>query len=110
MNTIYSQNEDIVFENYSVDQGLPSSLVPCLFQDRQGYLWFGTYYGLSRYDGYEIISFTHREGDTTSISNSIINAICDDREGNIWSGHFQGLDKLNPSTGKFTRYILNPKM
>ena len=103
---IYPQQSDITFEHFSVEQGLPSSVVPCLFQDRAGYLWFGTFYGIARYDGYSIVSYTHREGDKTSITNSIVNTICDDREGNIWFGHSLGLDKFNPSTEKFTHYIL----
>ncbi|HMU44431.1 MAG TPA: two-component regulator propeller domain-containing protein [Ignavibacteriaceae bacterium] len=70
-------------------------------------MWFGTFHGIARYDGYSIISYTHQEGDTTSIANAIVEAICDDNEGNIWVGHSRGLDKFNPSTGKFTHYILN---
>jgi len=36
----------------SVTDGLPSNTVNCITQDRDGYIWIGTSYGLSRYDGY----------------------------------------------------------
>lgn len=107
---LLAQKLNITFEHFSVEQGLPSTVVPCLFQDRTGYLWFGTFYGVARYDGYSIVSYTNRERDSTSITNSIVNAICDDKDGNIWFGHSRGLDKFNPSTEIFTHYILNPDM
>jgi signal transduction histidine kinase/ligand-binding sensor domain-containing protein/DNA-binding response OmpR family regulator len=97
------------FEHFTVEQGLPSNVVPTLFQDRTGYLWLGTFYGVARYDGYSFVSYINREGDSTSITNSIVNAICDDSDGNIWFGHSRGVDKFNPSTEIFTHYILNPE-
>ncbi len=106
---IPAQDRKIVFEHFTVLQGLPSDAVPTIFQDRTGYLWIGTFYGIARYDGYSMVSYTNREGDSASITNSIVNAICDDSEGNIWFGHSHGLDKFDPSTEKFTHYILNPE-
>ncbi len=102
-----SQNSNIKFEHFNIEQGLPSGVVPCLFQDHKGYIWFGTFHGIARYDGYKIVSFTNREGDSTSISNEIIEALCDDIEGNIWVGHARGLDKFNTVTETFTHFILN---
>ncbi len=104
----YSQHPDIHFEHFEIEQGIPPS-VPCILQDRTGYIWFGTYYGIYRYDGYSIVSYMPDESDTNSITNAIVNALCDDKEGNIWIGHSQGVDKFNPSTEIFTHYILNKK-
>jgi signal transduction histidine kinase/ligand-binding sensor domain-containing protein/DNA-binding response OmpR family regulator len=109
-NKNYAQNSYLKFEHFSIEQGLPSANVTCLFQDRKGYIWFGTDHGLARYDGYFFEKFTHSEKNTTSISNATITAICEDKEGNIWVGHAHGLDKFNLATEKFTHYILNPKM
>jgi signal transduction histidine kinase/ligand-binding sensor domain-containing protein/DNA-binding response OmpR family regulator len=108
--SVYPQNSDLNFEHFNVDKGLLSSNVPCLFQDRKGYLWFGTFYGIARYDGYSIVPYTHKEGDTTSITNAIVDAICDDSDGNLWVGHARGLDKFNPSIEAFTHYTLNSQM
>lgn len=41
------------FENLSIAQGLPQSAVRTLFQDREGFLWFGTPAGVRRYDGHQ---------------------------------------------------------
>ena len=97
------------FEHLTAADGLPSSTVPCLIQDRTGYLWFGTFRGLARYDGYTILSYRPRQGDSTSITNAIIEALCEDSEGNIWIGHARGLDKLDRATETFSHYVLNPQ-
>ncbi len=104
--SIYPQNSNVTFEHLNLDNGLPPN-VTCIFQDRIGYIWFGTSYGLYRFDGYSIKSYSP---NSTSITNAVISSICDDREGNIWIGHAHGLDKLNPDKEIFTHYILNPKM
>ncbi len=102
----YSQRLNISFEHFQLEQDIPP-IVPCILQDRTGYIWFGTYYGIYRYDGYSIVSYKPDENDTNSITNAVVEALCDDKEGNIWVGHAQGVDKFNPSTGRFTHYILN---
>ena len=95
------------FEHINVAEGLPSGNVPCLIQDRTGFLWFGTFYGIARYDGYTLVPYRHRSGDSTSITNAMVEALCDDSEGNLWVGHARGLDKLNRATNTFTHYVLN---
>ena len=102
---LFAQKSNITFEHLNFNNGLPQ-YVNDIFQDRVGYLWFGTYYGLYRFDGYSIKSYSP---GSTNITNANIRAICDDREGNIWIGHAHGLDKLNPSKETFKHYILNPK-
>ncbi len=81
--------------------------VPCIFQDRTGYLWFGSYHGVYRYDGYTFKPYIDFMEDTSEVTNAEVEAICDDSDGNIWIGHVQGLDKLNPETEEVTHYILN---
>jgi ligand-binding sensor domain-containing protein len=42
---------DIRFSHLSGSQGLSQRRVTSILQDRQGFMWFGTQYGLNRYDG-----------------------------------------------------------
>ena len=50
-------NPQPAFRNLSTADGLPSSEVYNIIKDRNGYLWFGTDNGLSRYNGYEFKNF-----------------------------------------------------
>ena len=40
------------FTHFGAEEGLSQGTIYCIFQDSRGYLWFGTQYGLNRYDGY----------------------------------------------------------
>ena len=51
-----------IYEHFGVDDGLPSSEVFDLYQDRLGYMWFATDKGMSRYNGYEFENFTTKDG------------------------------------------------
>lgn len=50
------------YVNYTINDGLPSNTVYCVEQDDQGFMWFGTDAGLSRYDGYEFTNYTLNDG------------------------------------------------
>lgn len=76
--------------------------VSTIYQDRQGYLWFGTKDGLNRYDGYQFKIYRHIPFDLASLSSSRITAICEDYEGRMWVGTFEkGLNVLDPDSGSF---------
>lgn len=50
---IASAQEEIIFENLSLEEGLSQTTVRTILMDKTGYMWFGTDGGLNRYDGYE---------------------------------------------------------
>lgn len=54
--------QEFIYTHYGVDEGLPSSEVYNIYQDAQGYIWFATDKGLSRYNGYEFKNFTTKDG------------------------------------------------
>ena len=96
------------FLNLSVVNGLSHNSVWCITRDRQGFFWFGTDDGLSRYDGYTFTVFRHRKDDTASISNNVIRAVHQDRAGLLWIGTSNGLNVLDPVTGTLHVYSANP--
>ena len=53
-------------ETLSTDEGLPHRDVNAITQDRDGYLWFATFSGLSKYDGYRLQTFRTDNSDLTS--------------------------------------------
>ncbi len=76
---------------------LPSNSVQRVFQDREGFMWFGTREGLSRYDGYRVLTF--RSGKTTPnlLTDNQITSITDSWE-RVLIGTKKGLNILNKKT------------
>lgn len=60
---------------------LSSSLINCVVQDRYGFIWVGTDFGLSRFDGYRFVNYRHDKNDTTSILDNIITEFHVDKQG-----------------------------
>ena len=61
---------------------MPTSIQNIL-QDRIGYLWFATWSGLYKYDGYNFTSYKHDVEDTTSIRDNILFVVYEDKSGII---------------------------
>ena len=74
------------FKTYTTADGLAQSAVSCFFQDSQGYLWFGTWGGISRYDGREFWSYRNSALRVTSI--------CEDNKNTLWVGTTEGLARF----------------
>jgi signal transduction histidine kinase/ligand-binding sensor domain-containing protein/CheY-like chemotaxis protein len=99
----------IRFTHLSTDDGLSQSRVDHILQDDQGFMWFGTYNGLNRFDGYRFKVFKHDANNPNSPSGVFVTALFKDRSGMLWIGMDQSLDKLDPATESFTHYWSNPK-
>src|SRR5438094_9194849 len=69
-----------------IEQGLSNNSVRCIYQDHRGFMWFGTYDGLNRYDGYSFKIFRNNFTNSSSLMNNWINALDEDTRGNIWVG------------------------
>ena len=95
---------DIRFLRFYTLEGPSKSNAGPFVQDDQGFVWFGTPYGLNRFDGYSFRVFTHIPSNPASISGSFINAIFKDRAGTLWIGCNQFLNKFNSETEDFTRF------
>lgn len=74
------------YRNYDVEDGLPSSEVYDMLQDKRGFMWFTTDMGVSRYDGY---SFTNYSTEHGLPDNTIFN-VYEDYKGRIWFTSFSG--------------------
>lgn len=83
---------------------LSSSLINCITQDKHGYIWVGTEYGLSKFDGYRFTNYFHNSKDSTSITDNIISDFLVDKEGNFWIGSAKGLMRYDYSNNNFKRY------
>ena len=81
-----------------------SNLVYTIYQDREGYIWFGTDGGVSRYDGEKFINFTTDAG----LIRDFIHSIYQDREGYIWFGTEGGVSQYDGE--KFVNLTMNEEL
>jgi len=78
--------QDPLLKHYTTNDGLPSSTIYRLLQDKQGYIWLATDVGVSRFDGKRFENFTISDG----LADNEIMAIGEDSEGRIWFLGFNG--------------------
>lgn len=104
---VYGQNR-ITAKYLDIGDGLSNNVVTAVFRDHNGFMWFGTYDGLNKYDGYGFKVFRNIIGDSNSINSNIINKIDEDRQHNLWIGGHRDVSIFNPVTAKFSTpsYIL----
>src|SRR5579862_4454569 len=103
--------DDLRFSRLSTAQGLSQTRVAQIVQDDRGFMWFGTQYGLNRYDGYSYKVFTHDPASDTSLSCAYISerALFKDRSGTLWVGCDQFVDRYDAATETFAHYRLGDR-
>ena len=72
------------FRRIGIDQGLPSSRINALAQDREGYLWVATDDGVARFDGVSMRVWRHNPGIVGGMPDNLVNALFVDRHDNVW--------------------------
>ena len=75
---------DCIFEHYSSDDGLSHNYISQILQDRKGYIWISTWYGLNRFDGNRFVNYTVQPGDYSNLSHNRILSLCEDACGYLW--------------------------
>ncbi|MFC4311733.1 two-component regulator propeller domain-containing protein [Steroidobacter flavus] len=101
-----TEGDDLRFVRLSRAQGLSQQRVTHIVQDGRGFLWFGTQYGLNRYDGYQFRVFKNDPADPESLCDVHITALFKDRAGHLWVGCAYSVDRYDPVTETFVHYRL----
>ncbi len=95
----------ISFKHITTSDGLSQSDINAIYQDKQGFMWFGTHDGLNKYDGYKFTVYNPSTNKPSKISSNLVSSIVGDDKGNLWVGTTgSGLNFYNSATGKFTSY------
>ena len=104
-----AQNSFYGFSGIDTENGLSNNSVNSILQDSRGYMWFSTYYGLNRYNGYSIKNFYSTSDKEETLSSNFITKLIEDNNGDIWVGTKFGLNRFDKDTEKFKRYWADPR-
>src|SRR5690606_23366596 len=87
----------------NINDQLPSQTVNCIFDDREGHIWFGTSEGISKYDGYRKLTFKSDSEQTNINSENVVSI--NETETDILIGTEKRLFLLDKRTYKITLFL-----
>ena len=90
------------FEKEKNQNTLLSNSFTTITQDDLGFMWFGTEYGLVRFDGYNYLGFYANEDNIESLPSNTIKRIIKRHNGEVWIGTDRGIAYVNRQ-GKIIR-------
>lgn len=85
---------------------LSSSLIRCIIQDKYGFIWVGTNYGLNRFDGYNFSTYLCNPADTTTIQDNGIVQLYPYSKEFLFVATNRGLYKYSYLTNSFQHIVL----
>ncbi|SMO97090.1 ligand-binding sensor domain-containing protein [Gracilimonas mengyeensis] len=94
------------FRYLTPDDGLSQSTVETIYQDHEGFMWFGTLEGLNKYEGQNknIVVYKHDQDDPKTLSSNEIEFVYEDSKNNLWIGtDWGGLNLYDRDKDHFRR-------
>ena len=85
-------------------EGLSNGAVNTIVKDAEGYIWFGTWNGLNRYDGSNIVTYLPGN-NSTFIHNHVIRELYPTASGPIWMLTNKGLGLYDNLHDRFTSFL-----
>ncbi len=89
---------------YGVADGLKYAQTFCVVPDRDGMIWAGTSYGVSRYDGKAFASLTARDG----LPHDSVKRLAVSGDGTVWAATQEGLARIAPAAGPLGEPLVVP--
>jgi signal transduction histidine kinase/ligand-binding sensor domain-containing protein/DNA-binding response OmpR family regulator len=71
-------------EHYSTEDGLSHDAATCIMKDHEGFMWFGSWDGINRFDGHHFVAYKSSPGDMSQLKNDRIDQIVEDGSGYLW--------------------------
>src|SRR5690606_30715480 len=94
--------QDYIFSQLTIEDGLSQSTVFTSLQDETGFMWFGTSSGLNKFDGYTFTNYLNDPDDSSSIAGEVIVSLYEDADNVLWIGTVEGnINRYNRLTDSF---------
>ncbi|HKH91731.1 MAG TPA: two-component regulator propeller domain-containing protein, partial [Gemmatimonadaceae bacterium] len=103
-----AEAQKLQFRQLTPDDGLSSSRVQAILQDKRGFVWLGTTKGLNRYDGHGFTIYRHRAGDSTSLAADNAVTMYEDSLETLWVGTPLGLSRYDRERDAFENIPVVP--
>jgi ligand-binding sensor domain-containing protein/two-component sensor histidine kinase len=87
-----AEGERLPVKLYTTADGLAHNSVNRIVRDSRGFLWFCTFEGLSRFDGYRFTTY----GTDQGLPSQVVNDLLETREGQYWVATGAGLCRFDP--------------
>lgn len=91
---------------FTTENGLPSTSITNLFQDRHGFFWIATENGLVRYDGARFVKYVHRDNDHTSLAHDFVTSLAEDFDGHLFVSTYMGVQVYDYNTDSFSPNVV----
>lgn len=107
--------DGIIVNHYTAADGLANDIVNSVLRTQDGFMWFGTWYGLSRFDGMHFHNFTGLFPLNSDQPPRKVETMVEDGNGNIWiktldwrlSVLFKREDRFKDVENELKRYTSN---
>ncbi|WP_207531772.1 two-component regulator propeller domain-containing protein [Desertivirga arenae] len=86
-----------------IENGLSNNTITAIHKDKRGFLWFGTFDGLNRFDGNSFNVYRNRLRDTFSLPDNNITTINESPSGELWVGSRKGAAVVNATNFSFRK-------
>ena len=94
-------------KHFSVNNGLSQGVVVNIMQDKKGFLWFATWNGLNKFDGYTFKNYKAFPGDGCTLTTNRFSYITESKDGDIWCKSYDNRAYLfDIQTEKFIDILL----
>lgn len=77
-------------KHFSVSDGLAQGVVMSILQDRKGLIWFSTWNGLNKFDGYTFKTYKTSQESTYAFGSNRMGTISESKYGDIWCPTYDG--------------------
>jgi len=99
----------LTLKKITISEGLAHDGVTSILKDNNGFIWIGTYEGISKYDGYKLITYKNTV-DKDILTSNRVRTLAKDGNNNLWIGTDEGITIYITAEEKFIKIESNTSL
>ena len=102
-------------EHYTTANGMSDNRITSILKDKEGFMWFGSWVGISRFDGYKFSIFKSSPGDRSPLSSDRVDEMKEDPAGRyllvkVYDNHIYRFDKYTETFTELSELLKEPSL